>query len=245
VKPVAALFLLGALVGTVVCVKLGLWQWGRWQVRREILLSLERAQSEPPRVYGDSLPAAEQVMGRRISLTGRYDETRQFLLRGRPHDGEQGVEVVTPLVLTSNQAVLVNRGWLEAVDGATARPQDYPEPGHRAVVGYVEPLARGRAGFPYLKLPSDSLTLFSAAFLDPDSVAARLPYLVADFWLRESPGPAAGPRPRRLPPERPNPGMHLGYAIQWFAIAALILAGSAWRLASTRGRHTGPDRGSA
>ena len=233
-KPAALLLLAGAVIGATVSVGLGLWQWRRWQERSERLAVLEHALAEMPRTYRDSLPPSESVVGRRVRLAGRYDETRQLLLRGRANAGEPGVEVVTPLVLASGQAVLVNRGWLASEDGAHARPLDYPEPGERQVTGYAEPLTKGPAGYPYLSLDGDSLTLFSAAHLDPDSVTGRLPYSVAGFWLRESPGPSVGPLPRRSLPPMPNPGMHLGYAIQWFAIAALILAGSAW-LGRSRG----------
>ena len=239
-KPAALLLLVGGAIGAAVCVGLGLWQWSRWQERRAILANLEHALAEAPRSYRDSLPTAAAVVGRRITVFGRYDENRQFLLRGRPNAGEPGVEVVTPLVMASGSAVLVNRGWLASEDGAHARPQDYPEPGERQVTGYAEPLTKGHAGYPYLRLAGDTLELFSAAHLDPDSLTARLPYPVAGFWLRESPGPAVAPAPRRSSPPMPNPGMHLGYAIQWFAIAALILAGSVWLGRSRGGANRGP-----
>lgn len=227
-KPAALLLLIAGVAGATLCVGLGLWQWGRWQERRAILAELEHALAEIPRSYRDTLPTAEEVVGRRITLSGRYDENRQFLMRGRPNAGEPGVEVVTPLVMSSGPAVLVNRGWLASEDGAHARPQDYPEPGEREVTGYAEPLTKSPPHYPYLRLAGDTLELYSAAHLDPDSVTARLPYRLAGFWLRESPGPDVAPVPRRSLPPMPNPGMHLGYAIQWFAIAALILAGSIW-----------------
>ena len=242
-RPSAVVLVLGALVGAAACVGLGFWQWGRWRERAEVQRQLQRALAQPPQRYSGSLPDSAAVVGRRIALAGRYDETRQFLLRGRSFEGESGVEVVTPLVLRSGDAVLVNRGWLEAPDGATARPQDHRVPGEREVVGYVEALHRGRAGYPYIRLPGDSVALISAAYLDPDSVAARLPYRVAGFWLRESPGPGTGGLPRRSPPPAPNPGMHLGYAIQWWAIALVIVAGTGWLLAKPAGGRA--DRPSA
>src|SRR5262245_50032911 len=243
-KPRAVLLLLFALLGGAVCVRLGFWQLSRWHEKRSLASALEGALAEAPRSYGDSLPEPADVVERRISLSGRYDEQRQFLLRGRPIAGEPGVEVVTPLVMASGPAVLVNRGWLASEDGAHARPQDSPEPGERQVTGYAEPLTKSPPGYPYLRLAADTLELFSAAHLDPDALTDPLPYRVARCWLRESPGPAVGPLPRRSLPPMPNPGMHLGYAIQWFAIAALILAGSAW-LGWSRRMFGGVNRGSA
>ena len=239
-KARALLIVLGVLLGSGVCVRLGLWQFSRWQEQRALRAGMERALIEPPLACGDTPPPPERVVGRRISLIGHYDETRQFLLRGRLHEGEQGVEVVTPLILGGGPAVLIERGWLAAVDGATARPQDYPEPGERTVVGYVERLKPGPAGYPYLRIGGDSLALFSAALLDPDSLAARLPYPIAGYLVRESPGPGISPWPRRSRPEPPNDTMHLSYSIQWFCFAALVLLGPAWLAWSRRDRGSAP-----
>ena len=237
-KPRTVLMVLGVLVGSAVCVRAGLWQLSRWQQKHALRARLERVLVEPPLACGGTPPAPERAIGRRISLVGRYDESRQFLLRGRLHEGEQGVEVVTPLIVAGGPAVLVERGWLAAVDGATARPADCPEPGERAVVGYVERLERSPAGYPYVRMAGDSLALYSAALLDPDSLAARLPYPIAPYLVRESPGPAVAPWPRRSAPEPPNDTMHLSYAVQWFSFAAILLLGSAWLAWSRRDRRS-------
>ena len=241
-KPRALLMLLGVVLGSALCVRLGAWQLGRWQEKHSLRLRMERTLVEPPLACGDTPPTSEQALGRRIALRGRYDQARQFLLRGRLHQGEQGVEVVTPLITAQGPAVLVERGWLAAVDGATARPQDFPEPGERTVVGYVERLEPSPAGYPYLRLAGDSLALYSAALLDADSLAARLPYPIAGYLLHESPGPEVATWPRRSSPEPPNDVMHLSYAIQWFAFAAILLVGSAWLARSRRGRGSLRDR---
>ena len=49
---------------------------------------------------------------RRISVAGRWDAARQFLLDNRTRDGRAGYEVLTPLQLDDGRWLIVNRGWV-------------------------------------------------------------------------------------------------------------------------------------
>jgi surfeit locus 1 family protein len=163
---------------------------------------------------------------------------------GRAQNGEPGVEVVTPLVpdeATSGGpggqgalAVLVDRGWIPSIDAATAKPEQYPAPGVRRVVGLGEPLPR-RAGRPpgaYQRVEIDSLSVWSVTALDADSVAAHLPYPVRPYVLRAlpdsgaAPPDSAGALPAPAPPRPYDEAMHRSYAGQWFAFAVIILVGT-------------------
>ena len=126
----SVLVVLLVLAAASVCVRLGFWQLSRWHEKRALNRALARALAAPPRELGAKPHPEADVLGLRIEARGRYDESRQVLLGARPHMGEPGVEVVTPLLLEGgSSAVLVNRGWLYAADAATARPQESPEPG--------------------------------------------------------------------------------------------------------------------
>lgn len=224
---------LAILVAAAICVRLGIWQLSRYQQKQR--LNAERAArlAEPP-VLWDGTASMSDLTGRRIALHGRYDSTRHVLLAYREHDGTTGVEVVTPLVPNGGRPVLVNRGWLPADDGVSARPQDFSEPGEVEVVGVAEPFVHGRFGV--RRLESDSVTLFSTRALDADSVAARLGP-VAPFVVRQTPGEGVPSRPRRSAPPEFDTGMHLAYAIQWFVIGAVVLGGG-WVLLRLRSRSS-------
>src|SRR5262245_12064286 len=98
IKPRVLLLVIGAVLVSALCARLGVWQLGRWQAKHAARMRLERALATPPLECGGTPPAREQALGLRISLAGRFDQARQFLLRGREREGEQGVEVVTPLI---------------------------------------------------------------------------------------------------------------------------------------------------
>ncbi len=234
VKPRSLAVAAVVLLVAAVCVRLGFWQLSRWHEKQRLNRSQAAALAATPLLLGSAAAPLDSVRDRRVELTGRFDERRQVVLAGRAHAGSPGVEVVTPLLLADGSAVLVDRGWLYASDAATARPQEFPEPGERSVTGLARPIERGAGGAPWRRLPADTLELWSALRLDLDSLAARFPYALAPWFVRQLPGPGVPDRPLRLPPRKLDEFMHLSYAIQWFVFAAILVGGS---LAVSRARR--------
>jgi surfeit locus 1 family protein len=231
----AALFLFAVLVAAV-CVRLGFWQISRLHEKQALNARLRAALAAPP----EDLAAADGRLAQgpdslrfgRYRVRGRFDETRQFLLMGRVHDGEPGVEVVTPLAPDGGgAAVLVDRGWIPSFDAATAKPEQFPAPGSQELTALAEPLLAGRAAgrpTPWRRIEIDSLEVWSVTHLDADSVAARLPYAVRPYVLRALPDPAAsgpGAGPVRSEVKFYDETVHMSYAGQWFAFAVIALLG--------------------
>lgn len=239
-RVMGVLLWIAAFAAAAVCVRLGFWQLSRLAEKRALNAAIHEAELAPGLAVTGEPPPAERAVDRMLVVTGRYDEAHQFLLSGRFHDGEPGVEVVTPLHPEGSvTAILVNRGWLPAVDQVTGHPQDYPEPGIRTVRGVVERVLRGAGGPAPRRLEADSMTLWSLRRLDTDSIAPRLSYPVAPYVVREEPGPGAPDLPRRSRRPLHDETIHLGYAIQWFLISLLILGGAA-ALTWSRRRRAGP-----
>ena len=211
-------------IAVITCARLGVWQLSRLVEKKRLNAVRNAALAAPPLVLGDTI-AADTLAGRVVSVRGRYDNARHVLLAGRTHDGEPGVEVHTPLVLPGGIAILVDRGWLGAERPADARPERSAETGEREVRGLVEilPPARGATLRP---IAGDSTSVLLGLRIDPDTLAARFPYPIARFTVRELPGSGVGPVPLRTPPQPLDESVHLGYAVQWFAMAAIIAGGS-------------------
>jgi surfeit locus 1 family protein len=230
----AATGLFVALVVAATCVRLGFWQLERRAGKHRANAELRAALAAPPRALGDSLPASPP--NGVVAIRGRYDPARHLLLGGRTHEGEPGVLVYTPLLLRGGGAVLVRRGWLPARDPAEAHPERSAEPGERVVRGLAEPFPPPRRGAAVRPLPGDSGGVLVALHLDREALAPRLPYLLAPFTVRELPGPGVPDLPVRSAPPPLDESTHLGYAVQWFALAAVVLAGSGFLAARGRGR---------
>ncbi len=225
---VSWLVLLVGLALAGLCVRLGFWQLDRRLQKQQANARLHAALRQEPLTLGPAPEPTVNLVGRRVRAVGVFDETRHVLLAGRAHDAAPGVEVVTPLRLAGGGAVMVNRGWLPSEDAESARPQDFPEPGTRVVIGLVEPMPRGVGGALWRASGPDSaaVTLWLGRRLDLDTLRARLPYDVAPYVLRELPADSLPARPLRSLPEIPGESMHLGYALQWFAFAVGALAGA-------------------
>jgi len=212
-RPLATVATLGAVL---VFIALGEWQLGRAAEKRALAASFTGA---GPALEWRKLPA-DAPRFQRVTARGHYDPDRQFLLDNVSHAGRPGVQVLTPLVLGDGSAVLVNRGWLPF--GATR--QDLPAVTvtgeSRSVAGHLDELPRPAieleaapaTGWPRLVQFPRVEELSSLLGRELDSRIILLDPAEPDGYVREwvVPGTTA---------ER-----HVGYAVQWFAFAALAVA---------------------
>lgn len=207
------------------CVRLGFWQLDRRADRLERNAAVAgRLEAGPIRVR--DAPTDTAGLGyRRAEVTGRLDHDRSMVLAGRSRNGAPGVYLLTPLRL-SGGAILVNRGWLPAADGATVDLEDTRGAEQVRVEGVLLP-------FPDSDRPDQSGEFRTTWYrFDGDAMRAQLPYPVAAVYLRatsppEVPGSATPPPrpPVTLDPPSLDPGPHLSYAIQWFSFALIFLVG--------------------
>lgn len=201
------------------CVGLGFWQLDRRAQRLERNAVAAAGRSLPPldlNAVGGGVPPQ-----RRVTVRGRFDHEAELILRGHLWQGAPGVHVVTPLRLAgSDQVLLVNRGFVTAADGVTPDVPVPTEPGDVALEGIVVPVpASGEGGQP---VEADGRVSWRR--LDLPALRMRLGYPLLDVYLLpETPNPA-GAWPRRVEWPALDEGPHLSYAVQWFGIAAAVLA---------------------
>lgn len=237
-RPRALLIALLSLVAAGVCARLGAWQLGRLAEKRRINAEWNVARTAAAVALDDARGSLAPLALRRVRAAGAYDESLHVLVSDRWWKDSAGVEVMTPLRLARGGVLLVDRGWLPAADGITARPQACREPGPRTVTGVLVPIAsprRAPAGA-WTRLAGDDAAVWSVRALDPDSLRAHVPYALAPFVLRALPESLAPEWPRRLAPEPEDEGMHLSYAVQWFLFASAFAAGAVFVLAKDRDR---------
>lgn len=170
----------------------------------------------------------------RIRATGQYDENHQVLLENIIVDTRRGVYVITPLVdLDEEPVLLVNRGFIEKPPGASIDFARLEVPNERITV-------RGRVGI----LPragmkmGDAFTPGSdwpkpAVYPSFDEVAAELGREVQDFVLLMDSEEPHGFH-RQWAPGGFGPGKHFGYALQWFAMGAVLSALLVWNYRKKR-----------
>jgi len=219
-RPWAALLTAAALSAFVA---LGWWQLGRARQKQAMIESFTRgthSQAIPDGGSTDGLPRYQQV-----TLHGRYDPLHQVLLDNMPSStGQPGYRVLTPLVRTgSTRLLLVDRGWVPVGANREKLPlvavaDDERETGGRLDGLPVPGIRVGTAGVAgdhhwprVLNFPTQAdLELVLGQPVEPRIVLldATRPDGYERVWR-----PALG-----FPPER-----HLGYAVQWFALALVAV----------------------
>jgi surfeit locus 1 family protein len=223
-QSLAAIF----IVVAAVCIRLGLWQLGRLHERRASnTVAIE--QRGRPELALDAAPAGTDstMMGTSVLATGRYDYSREILIRGQTLDGVPGVHLVTPLVLENGRgAVLVERGFVPAPDALTLPNGDWArDTGRVEVRGLALAISR-EDGQPITRHGRTSWRRLSLGMLQ-----GTLPYPIRAVYIRPMVGPGrASGFPRVLPPPLLDDGPHLSYALQWFGFAAtgITFAGILW-----------------
>jgi surfeit locus 1 family protein len=208
------------------CIRLGIWQLERLDERRSRNAQVLGRLGEAPFSI-ESLRRDSIVRFRRVSATGQYDFSNEFVLTTRSRLGAPGVHILTPMHTgAGDTAILVNRGWAYAPDGMTVDLSLFREDANAVVDGYVEEYAPAQGAV------STSSVARAVRRLDYDSISARLPYPLAAMLLvqrRDSGEFVAVDRgtPVRAEPPPLGEGSHRAYAVQWFAFAFVGIFGAA------------------
>jgi surfeit locus 1 family protein len=212
-----------ALLVMAVFASLGRWQLGRMDQKQAMLdqvaATLEQRQPLPLAAAADPARARDFDWAQG---EGRFLAAPAVLLDNQQREGRPGVRVYRSFAPAGGTPLLVELGWLP-LPGDRTMPQLEPIEGPQRIRGLLAPppsagMAKG----------------LSAATPAGDVLAVRLdaPGLPALLGLDALP-----PRVLKLDPELalgyprdldvlPNtlpPQKHLGYAVQWFGLAAAVL----------------------
>lgn len=214
--------------GTLVLIRLGVWQLDRLETRRANNAHYVEMLSMPPLDLNAEIPESLTEMEyRAVTVSGIYDFENQIAVRNQVHLEQYGYHLFTPL-LFNGTAVLVNRGWIPA-DGNSA-PQDwrtYDEPGEVTVAGVIR-LGRGKPAFGGVDdaLPADGSRLEIWNNADVARIAEQTPYPILQIYIQPETdaGDATPPIPS-APEFELTEGSNFGYALQWFTFAAILFFG--------------------
>ncbi len=214
------------VVLVVLFVRLGFWQLHRHEQRKAANALVTGNYARAP-VPVDTLLAPGRTVERSLTWRavrahGTYDVAHTLLVRNQTRDVTAGVDVVVPLVTDSGSVLLVDRGFVQRGDSASAVVElPAPPRGQVDLVGHVhrrDSTARGTQ--------VTEGTQASVAHLDVATVARwvdRPTYGALVDLVSERPTPARAP----VVPDAPEVslGPHLGYAFQWWFFACLAVGG--------------------
>jgi len=217
------------VLGVGLTLRLGFWQLDRAAQKIALHERLEARRVLPALRNEDlarSAGDAEGQLDRRVVLRGRWLADRTVFLDNRQMSGQAGFFVVTPLAIDGRiDAVVVQRGWAPRnfIDRSVLPVIDTPT-GTVEVHGLFAPpparlyeFAPSASGAIRQNLDLEAYARESRANLLPMSVLQLpSPSTTGDGLRREWPAPALGV------------DRHYGYAVQWFALAALMTGMYVW-----------------
>jgi len=203
---------------------LGAWQLDR-AVDKQALFDDFAAGGEAVALAGDSRGLEELRRYTPVRASGAYLPDRQFLLDNMVEGGQAGYRVLTPLLLDERRAVLVDRGWVPRDFSASGPPPIGVAESARTVSGLLDRMPR-----PGIELDTEMAPGWPKVVQFPtlEELAATLDLeLVPGLLLLDAAEPDGYRRDWR--PSDFGPERHVGYAVQWFALAVtLVILYLAW-----------------
>jgi surfeit locus 1 family protein len=224
----AAIVLLAALATALGTARLGLWQLDRAAQKTALHEALQRRGALPvlePAALAQSADTAAEQLHRRVWLEGDWLETHTVYLDNRQMNGRVGYFVVTPLQLAQGDAVLVQRGWVprDTQERARLAPVHTPT-GRVRIEGRIAPGVARLYEFEAAASGVIRQNLDLASFAHEIGLNLR-PLVVVQL---EDSSAGADALQRQWMPAVLDVSKHHGYALQWFALSALVTGLYVW-----------------
>jgi surfeit locus 1 family protein len=216
-RPFTTLLTLALLVMLLL---LGRWQLHRADEKRALYQSFAAGADATRDIDGQTPPLPRY---QHVEARGHYDESRQILIDNMFDAQSVGYYVITPFALDGGGWVLVNRGWVPLGKSRAARPSVPVNADSRQIRGRADhlPAAGIQMGQrPVLGPPYPVV----ASFPNHDELAQLLQepqWTAATDVILLDPAEEDGYARHWAPPGFP-PIRHIGYAVQWFALAAAL-----------------------
>jgi surfeit locus 1 family protein len=217
------------VIGAAMCARLGIWQLDRLDQRRAFNEQVLSMRALPPLDISASAPDDLVAMEyRAVIVSGEYDFENQVAIRNQYVNDVYGFDLLTPLLLADGTAVLVDRGWVAAEGGETREGwtrYDGPQPARVEGVIRLSQSGASLGGRTDPTLAPGQARLDTWTFVNLERIALQLPYPILPVYIQQT-SPAGPGLPIPHPEEMElSEGPHVGYALQWFAFAALLLLG--------------------
>ena len=209
---------LAAIAGVVATLALGNWQLGRGHEKAALAQRIDTASHDAPIGLTGADVRADDVVWRRVEVSGRFEPKYAVLIDNRIVRGAVGYYVVMPLKIEgSERYVLVNRGWVAGTGSRGTLPQIATPAQKLRIAGlatapskrYLELSTKTVEGNVWQNLTLERYRATVPIALQP--VVIRQDSKLDDGLVREWSAPDLGI------------DKHYAYAFQWFVMAAAIV----------------------
>ncbi len=203
---------------------LGYWQLQRAEEKRALQAEYDRRAHDAPMSIGSRPQSAEALRFYKVIAKGYYETDYQVLLDNRVHQGRAGYHVITPLHIEGgNMRVLVNRGWVPLGQDRKQLPVFETPQGQQVVTGVATvPMEKVFMLAEPEPIRDDWQPVWQ--HMDMKRYSQAVPFPVQPVVILLDPASPAGGFTREWSRLDAGIAVHQGYAFQWFALAAALLA---------------------
>lgn len=207
-----------AMIFISLFIRLGFWQIERSEEKVQMIAAEEALAKQEPIVWDMSQSVPEQYQ--RIIVRGTY-LPKFFLLDNQHHQHQFGYDVLSPLQLTDGTVVMVDRGWVPGESTRRSFPEIHTPQGLLKIQGSAYYPAKNQWILgPGTEEKEGGITILE--LINAKLLSQLLQKEVYPFIIRLDKQDAYGFVREwaivSMPPQR-----HLAYALQWFAMALVIL----------------------
>lgn len=203
-------------IAIIVCIRLGFWQLERANQKKRMLQQHQQlAEQKPKALSKKSKPHQYEP----AQLTGWFLPSLLYL-DNQHYQHHFGYDIISPFQARNGLVVLVNRGWVAGDVTRQSLPQIETPKQLMTIKGYVYyPSSKALRLGPQLEIKQGDRYLLQQ--VDIDAFQSLFPLSLAKYTLRMQPG--NNDFVRAWPIVSMSPNRHVGYAIQWFAMAVCLL----------------------
>jgi surfeit locus 1 family protein len=210
---------MAVIAGVALTVALGTWQISRGNEKAALADRLKAAQSGPM----IAMPAAEigvdDVAWRRVEVRGRFAPEYTVFIDNRVLHGVAGYHIVTPFKIGGGERyVLVNRGWIAAAPDRRTLPQVVTPSGQLRITGLA--VVPNPHQFELSTQIAEG-NVWQNLTIERYRATVKIP--IQPVVLQQD-SPLDDGLKREWSGSGPSPDRNYGYAFQWFALAAALLA---------------------
>lgn len=199
---------------------LGFWQLSRAAEKKSLLQSFDARTKQMP-LAAKNLLKDNDLRFYRATLEGSFDNEHTFLLDNKTSHRQIGYEVYTPFKAKGiEMPILVDRGFIPMGMDRAILPAIRVIPGNVTILGMLN-LPPKYVSLGQLQDAKQSWPL-RVEYVNLAEFASLLNYPLFSYLLTLEPNnPAAFAAEWQI--VTMGPEKHLGYAVQWFAMAATLL----------------------
>ena len=209
-----------ALLVFVLFINLAQWQLDRAD-EKQALLDLQAMRMLQKPVSLSSVIFNKQQRYLPVKVTGVLDNEHQILISNQVRNMMLGYYVLTPLRLPTGQNILINRGWIQATNSLQKLPDIGLSKQQVNLVGKLD-------SFPSVGILLEGADVPSQGWpsvvqlLKISVISERLGYPLVPYQLLLESGDVKSYDTQWVAFHM-GPEKHLGYAFQWFAMAATLI----------------------